>query len=90
VHKALAIGPVDHAVDRSRELALWICRPESSLSGSGLGRPGGRPTCILPWDGRPADRPTAPTVRNLTVGRSTGRSTDRPFWACLDPNDYIS
>ena len=34
----------------------------------------------VPGSGRPGRSTDAPTVRNLTVGRSTGRSTDRPTW----------
>jgi len=29
---------------------------------------------------RPGSRPTTPTVKNLTVGRSIRRSTDSPIW----------
>ena len=68
VHDHLTGRPVDH--------------PESSASGSGPGRPGGRLVGLsLGTVDRAVDRQAA-TVRNLTVGRSTGRSTDNSI-SCL-------
>jgi len=64
---SLDLAPIDRTIDR----------PESSLSGSSLDRPGGRPIGKLLWSGRPTDRPTTPTVRNVTVGRSIERSTGK-------------
>ena len=60
-----------------------VDRPESSALWKGPGRPGGRPDrksaiCIQATVDRPVDRWL--NVINLTVGRSTGWSTDRPTW----------
>ena len=85
MHKSAQALAVDREVNRSKESALWnwprLTDPERELSGYCHGRPDSRPTGKLSWGGRP----TTPTVRNRTVGRSTGRSTDRPFWAWSGP-----
>jgi len=93
VHKALTIGPVDCAVNRSRELALWIWpRSTDQRVHSLVLAPIDR---TIDWrqialGGRPAGQSTVLTVRNLTVGRSTGQSTDRSFWICFDPMTIFS
>jgi len=66
---SLDLAQVDRSVDWSERLALcfWPRSTERSTDWR------------LPWDGRPTGRPMAQTVRNLTVGWLTERSTDRSF-----------
>ena len=76
----------DRPIQRACSLDLTpVDRPESSLSGSSLGRPDSRPTGNLSWGDRSAGWPTAPMARNLIVSRSTGRSTGKPFLAWSGP-----
>ena len=54
------VGAVDRTVDREQgTVDRAVDRPESN--------------CSLDWHDRPGGRPAGSTVKNLTVGRSTGR-----------------
>ena len=82
--------PVDLTVDRRAQTcaclaAQWYGRPDGRplqrVLLSGNLRPTGpvdrqRVCSLFQWRGRPGGRPVASTVRNMTVGGSTGRSTD--------------
>ena len=87
----LAIGPVDRTIDRSRDLALDLAsvdRPERVLSGSGLDRPGGRPTVkifSLCLGGRSTERLTGSPNSQKSDRWSVDRVVDRQvifdlFW----------
>ena len=93
-------GSVDRLVDRHARIrahnpylwAGWPCgRPTGTTQLSGRpDQPGNRPTrqfALGPVD-QAVDRQYQ-TVKFLTVGQSTGRSTDSPFWANFDPNSHI-
>ena len=41
------------------------------------------------WPGQPGGRPLRSTAKNLTVGRSIGRSTGRAFWSFSAANGQI-
>ena len=70
MHTALPGGPVDRPGRPPESSALWKW-PQST----------GRELLLSVSRPRSIGRSTAgPTVRNLTVDRSTGRSTDRSFW----------
>jgi len=55
------------------------------LSGSSLGRPGGRPVGQSPGTVNRAVDQQAATVKNMTVAWSTARSIDRLFWPDVWP-----
>ena len=90
--------PVDRARSRSTDvhktcMAIWLVDrsirrstvQRAALSGSGPGRPGGRPIGQSPGSvDRVVDRQAA-MVKNLTVGRSIGRSTDSRVFCWLWP-----
>ena len=80
VHAGQLVWPIDRAVDRLKSTHSRVARSTGRSTGQ---------RAVALWFWARSTAAAGSTVKNLTVGRSTGRSTRRPIWALSAANGQI-